>query len=84
VITASQKFLSSGTDLREIAALDAAKAFTFAGLSQELMGQIEPFPLWFVPLSRATAGAGALDLTLCLQWSDRHRLHAIFGHRGAA
>jgi len=39
VITATQKFLSSGTDLREIAALDAAEAFTFADLSQELMAR---------------------------------------------
>jgi len=83
LIAGNRQFFSVGADLTEIAALDAASAYEFAGMGQSLMNAIARFP---VPVCAAISGycmGGGLDLALAC----RHRIAApgaVFGHRGAA
>jgi enoyl-CoA hydratase len=83
VITGNERFFSAGADLNEIAALEAAAAYEFSKMGQELMSVVEAFP---APVCAAINGycmGGGLDLVLACQVRIAHP-HATFGHRGAA
>lgn len=83
VIAGNDNFFSAGADLAEIVNLNAAAAFEFSRMGQELMSAIDEFP---APTYAAISGycmGGGLDLALAC----RYRIaspHAIFGHRGVA
>lgn len=83
IITGNNRFFSAGAELSEIAALSGPEAYEFSRMGQEVMNDVERFP---VPVIAAVSGycmGGGLDLALAC-----HRRiaspHAIFGHRGAA
>jgi len=83
VIAGNDRFFSTGADLNEIAALNAASALEFSRMGRQLMHVIEHFPAEVVAAIAGYCMGGGLDLALAC-----HRRiaapGAIFGHRGAA
>lgn len=83
IIAGNERYFSAGADIREVAALTASTAYSFAEMGQRLMNAVAAHP---APTYAAVQGfcmGGGLDLALACS----HRIaapHSVFGHRGAS
>lgn len=83
ILTGNKQFFSAGADLLEISALQAARAYEFAGMGQVLMNAVDQFPAQVYAAIEGYCMGGGLDLALACDYRIAAP-NAVFGHRGAA
>lgn len=83
VIAAGATSFATGADLDEVSALDGVGAWSFAHMGQEVLDQIELFPLPVVAAIRGYCLGGGLDLALACH-ARVASYDASLGHPGPA